>query len=672
MGMIINHNLSALNTFNKLSANNALMNKSLEKLSSGYRINTAADDAAGLAISEKMRGQIRGLDQAKSNSQDAISMTQTAEGALDETTSILQRMRELSVKASTDTLTDSNRTAVQDEMDALTSEINRIGNTTAFNTKNLLNGGGSKVTADKQTITRGGTAGDTAGFAQVTGSVAEVQGKYTLTVDSGATITAGSTVVVGGETFTAVSGSADASLGQFSIDGTADTAATATAQANSLAAAINSNSNLKARFGNVSAAAGVITLTEKAGEATGVKLTSKVIGTGTITDAESTQGKKEVQGKYTFNLDKAFSLVGDTLTIAGQALTAVASNADVANGQFNISDDPTKQAKEIAAAINANTNAALGGRFEATVKGDTITLTERKTKASGTDLAAGGIIDGGATSKQGVYNFDFAGITKDGGRITLDGVDIAVTTDSSNAGLADGKAMIAGTTMVEQINHLAVAINSNSALNQKYTATVTGDKLTLTQKTGKEALTGPVVTTNTTSADGFNATFQIGANTGQTMSLKINDMRADALTVSSKIAGDNITVLDSNGNAVTASYKQTSTVTDGTSDVNVEYSLDVSTSAKATAAISVIDQATSTVSAERSKMGAVINRLEHTINNLTTSSENLSSAESNIRDVDMASEMAKYTNKSVLNQAATAMLAKANQQPQQVLTLLQG
>ncbi|TYO95525.1 flagellin [Desulfallas thermosapovorans] len=139
--MIINHNIAALNTYRQLSNNNAIGAKSLEKLSSGLRINRAGDDAAGLAISEKMRGQIRGLDQAARNAQDAISMIQTAEGALNETHSILQRMRELAVQAANDTATQTDRNEIQKEVDQLAKEITRISNTTEFNTKNLLGGG---------------------------------------------------------------------------------------------------------------------------------------------------------------------------------------------------------------------------------------------------------------------------------------------------------------------------------------------------------------------------------------------------------------------------------------------------------------------------------------------------------------------------------------------------
>ncbi|WP_404429329.1 flagellin [Sutcliffiella horikoshii] len=138
--MRINHNIAALNTHRQLGSATAGQMKSMEKLSSGLRINRAGDDAAGLAISEKMRAQVRGLDQAARNAQDGISLIQTAEGALNETHDILQRMRELSVQASNDTATDDDRLALQDEVKQLKSEIDRIGNNTEFNTKKLLNG----------------------------------------------------------------------------------------------------------------------------------------------------------------------------------------------------------------------------------------------------------------------------------------------------------------------------------------------------------------------------------------------------------------------------------------------------------------------------------------------------------------------------------------------------
>jgi flagellin len=139
--MRINHNIAALNTYRQLTMGTNAAAKSMEKLSSGLRINRAGDDAAGLAISEKMRGQIRGLEMAAKNAQDGISMIQTAEGALNETHAILQRMRELAVQAANDTNTTADRDEIQKEIDQLVNEIDRIGNTTEFNTQKLLSGG---------------------------------------------------------------------------------------------------------------------------------------------------------------------------------------------------------------------------------------------------------------------------------------------------------------------------------------------------------------------------------------------------------------------------------------------------------------------------------------------------------------------------------------------------
>ena len=146
--MIINHNMNALNAHRNMGINNVNNGKAMEKLSSGLRINRAGDDAAGLAISEKMRGQIRGLDQASRNAQDGISLIQTAEGALGETHSILQRMRELATQAANDTNVDVDRKEIQKELNQLTTEVNRIGNTTEFNTKKLLSSSTSKEVKD--------------------------------------------------------------------------------------------------------------------------------------------------------------------------------------------------------------------------------------------------------------------------------------------------------------------------------------------------------------------------------------------------------------------------------------------------------------------------------------------------------------------------------------------
>ena len=197
--MRINNNLMAMNTHRQLGIGTNNGAKSMEKLSSGFRINRAGDDAAGLAISEKMRAQVRGLNQASRNAQDGISLVQTAEGALNETQAILQRMRELAVQSSNDTNVNEDRTAIQNEIDQLTTEIDRIANTTEFNTKKLLNGGaGVAVSASAGTVTGlSATADTTAGTINLTALSITMADKATL-VSSGTSGLANATTALGG------------------------------------------------------------------------------------------------------------------------------------------------------------------------------------------------------------------------------------------------------------------------------------------------------------------------------------------------------------------------------------------------------------------------------------------------------------------------------------------
>ncbi|MCM3743881.1 flagellin [Sporosarcina luteola] len=184
--MRINHNIAALNTHRQLSAATTQQSKSMEKLASGLRINRAGDDAAGLAISEKMRGQIRGLDQAAKNSQDGISMIQTAEGALNETHDILQRMRELSVQASNDTNNTDDRQAIGDELVQLKDEINRISGTTKFNGKGLLDGSMTTSLAAGSELKQGVLLGATSAISKVDVSKAAAGTTFTLSAGTAA------------------------------------------------------------------------------------------------------------------------------------------------------------------------------------------------------------------------------------------------------------------------------------------------------------------------------------------------------------------------------------------------------------------------------------------------------------------------------------------------------
>ena len=369
--MRINHNISALNTYNKMTVNQNAATKNMEKLSSGQRINRAGDDAAGLAISEKMRGQIRGLEQAATNAQDGISLIQTAEGALNETHAILQRMRELSVQSANDTNTAEDRQQLQNEVDQLSNEITRIAKDTTFNNSNLLDG--------------------------------SFDGKFHIGANAG--------------------------------------------------------QNLSVNIG---------------------KMDSASLGT---------------------------------------------------TGSFKWDD----------MSINNSTGKEL-----------TIKVANGKTAAS-----------------SAAYNADTRELTlsfKEGEAVTSD--------------------------------KLVELINGTQAL----------------QEAGISASGGE----------------------GAKELIKAGDVAA----------------------------------IQGTEQVKVTAGISISSQDDASNAITALDSAINSVSAERAKMGAVQNRLEHTINNLSTSAENLTAAESRIRDVDMAKEMMEMTKNNILQQAAQSMLAQANQTPQNVLQLL--
>ena len=181
--MVVQHNLQAANTNRQLGITTSAQAKSTEKLSSGYKINRAADDAAGLSISEKMRSQIRGLNKASSNAQDGVSLVQTAEGALNETHSILQRMNELATQAANGTNTTVDRSAIKAELDQLTSEIDRIQSTTQFNTMNLLDGTFSG-TINKMKLQVGALSGQSIDFSIANMCASKIGLKAALSVST--------------------------------------------------------------------------------------------------------------------------------------------------------------------------------------------------------------------------------------------------------------------------------------------------------------------------------------------------------------------------------------------------------------------------------------------------------------------------------------------------------
>ncbi len=488
--MRINHNIPALKTNNILGKNNTAMEKSLERLSSGYRINRAADDAAGLAISQKMKTQIAGLNQASRNASDGISVIQTAEGALIEVEEMLQRMRELSVQAANGTSTDDDRLQLQAEVDQLKEEINRISETTEFNTKKLLDG-----TVDRRSY------------------------------------------------------SSDPSV-----------------ELISLSDAVNVR-NYKFTPGKAA---------QKA------VLTGGTMTGNTVPDD---------QNEY-------------TLTINNQDIT-IPKDADLNT-------------------VLTNLNAVCGNM------GIQVAYTDGTTDDTTAGLGGYKVIDP-ATAMANPTRYSLLFVTDDYGS----DAEIEIHADQKLAKLLGLKASgeyAQGVDCAVELDR-----SDDGGFTNTSTITIDGDYVTVRDRDDFEMvfkIEGGAVNREVTVTvlDAGPMTLQIGANEGQTMEVRIP--RVDTTTL----------------------------------NIN---SANIGTQEGASEAITLFNDAINEVSSVRAKLGAYQNRLEHAINSLDVSAENLTEALSRIEDTDMASEMATYTQYQVLTQAATSMLAQANERPQNILNLLQ-
>jgi flagellin len=534
--MIINNNIAALNTFNRYAVNQKRASGSLAKLSSGLRIVSAADDSAGLAISEKMRSQIRGLHQASRNAQDGISLIQTAEGGLSETQSILERLMELAVQATTDTYSADDRAVIQDEADRLTREITTIADSTSFNAKKLLSG-----------------SYDASG-----GSALKLQ-----------------------------IGESDTQAVLFNI-------------------------------GNMGADA--LGLTAGGGTSGG--------GSGSVTKTDGTNITSSVSGSPGFAAD------GEAISLTYTQGTAGSTGHPGTAAEIGFSQIGTYN-------MRINLSASSDAQFSVRINGGAATVF---TAIEIRDWNSGiGVVTG-----TDFYHLLQSKLSSNVSERMNSGTNwwfiSSMATGSSQSIQVD----VTGSSTFERTALGAMLGNLNPSFSSY----------------GSDAVADvPAAPSTVTIAD----------NSGHTQNVTVNDSDTSfsgtgyfsGLSVS-LAGGRQLTDLDGGG-ASTITFAASG---GGGGGGTVTGGIDVSTSEGAQAAIPVINTAISTVLGQRSNLGALQNRLEHTINNLGTANENLSAAESRIRDTDMAMEMMEYTKENILSQAASAMLAQANQLPQQVLQLL--
>ena len=609
--MVVQHNLQAMNANRMLNITTGSQAKSTEKLSSGYRINRAADDAAGLTISEKMRKQIRGLDQASSNAEDGVSAVQTAEGALTEVHSMLQRMNELAVQASNGTNSQDDRDAIQAEIEQLTTEIDRVAETTKFNETYLLKGdtdGATKTNtvaahdaglAGKLGESENGKTTFTADKLAV-GSKVTIGGVEYNIVDSsktsdytsidGFTAAAGDTLVQDGKKYTYVAkdgttpgGATAGAAGWFADDNTSTTADTVTLKAGSkLTTKADGKTTTLVGDGNLAMdTAAVATPTWAKGDIL-------VHGGKTYTHTGTANKWKDEDGTEVTNANLA--VAGDTYTIKDTGKSGQIDNKGISTVE-NIKD-------KIKAATDADV-IKIRDTVDGTDKSYTVGVT---TKEDGTAYTAD----------------DIAALVKEGAYVT----DNAGKTYYAAPKASDDKNDI---TLQDAYSKMAKELEAASSIGTDKAATVknNGD--------GTFEITQGTVEVK----DKLSFNLQVGADADMTnkISVNIESMSAAGLGIKG------LNVSDDTGKA-------------------------------ATYAVDAIADALQKVSSQRSALGAVQNRLEHTIDNLDNVVENTTSAESRIRDVDMAEEMVEYSKNNILAQAGQSMLAQANQATQGVLSLL--
>ena len=632
--MVVQHNLTAMNSNRMLGITTSAQAKSSEKLSSGYRINRAADDAAGLTISEKMRKQMRGLDRASTNAQDGVSAVQTAEGALTEVHSMLQRMNELANQASNGTNSTSDRDAIQAEIDQLTTEIDRVSETTKFNETYLLKG-----TPDGASSTVKVNAHDAGLDGKLVDSADGKSAKFTLNekLENGSKISIAGTEYTIGETKTK------------------DSYAYAADLANKTLEAGDSiiKSGVKTTLTNDIDLAQATADATKMGAtalATGDKITAS---DGTVYEYHAAGANNTVAGFYkdgdwadtTDASSKAHTIVsGDVFTDAatGTDHKLVDDLADGEKTTWGLND--TKVSTVAGGALSAGDSVEISGKTTTTVAatfvptnfddikegvqgsaaGKTVTISSLKGTGSKTYTIVENADEEDAAANKLTRENIIAKI-KEGDQVSYtDKAGTAKKTTAAGVDPAKEKTI----TKDEAYKKIAAELEKASSIGTDDGA---GAKV-LNKGDGSFEITKGSVSVK----DALSFSLHVGADADMTnkINVDIESMSAAGLGVKG------INVSDNNGSA-------------------------------ATYAIDAIADAISKVSSQRSALGAVQNRLEHTIANLDNVVENTTAAESRIRDTDMAEEMVTYSKNNILAQAGQSMLAQANQSNQGVLSLLQ-
>jgi len=674
----INTNIAALVAQQSMANQTAKSEQAVERLSSGLRINSASDDAAGSAIASKMESQVRSLSVAIRNSHDAISMTQTAEGALGEMENILQRVRELSVQAGNSTLSASDRTAIQSEVTSLTAEMDDIASSTNFNGVKLLNGSNETVTyqtginaSDSLSVKLNNASTSSLGLSGGSNGIKTLTSERIVADNKAAVVE--SDIKINGQDF---------------LSATLATLTASTEAAGAVADAINLNTGV---HGAVATAFN--------------EVTSAV--------------------KSTFNQTATFTVNGETIAVATSREALVADinlQADGVQARLNSDTTITLFNDDGGEIIIAGTGAVDVGFTAATYEGF---VTLENIDGSAVSIEAGSAQNGypsttsadtAAGTSADVVLFNFNETSKDGKSIESNAVSTAVLFDTDLVKIND---VLIGSSASDSAASKAAAINKLTSETGVTAAAKTQMSLDVDMTTAPGVaefeVQGIVLdisgAKNTIGViDIINASVTIGD-----IAATVSDSGRMVLTSAS---GQNIVVKSTEANMILAAEDGNDTViaaasniftsfgtinlssadgsqiklSEGNGDAIISHTglaklgfggqgekqavsgqgLNVTSLVAATSSLAKIDKAINDLSAFRSSFGAVENRIDAKINNMTTLKVNTQAAQSRIEDADFAAETTNMTKAQILTQAATSMLAQANSSKQNLLALLQG
>ncbi|EHJ05411.1 flagellin [Marinobacter manganoxydans] len=625
MPQVINTNIASLNAQRNLNASQGQANVALERLSSGLRINSAKDDAAGLAISERFQSQIAGLNQAQRNANDGISLAQTAEGAMDEITNNLQRIRELAVQSANATNSISDRQALNQEVQQRIEEINRIASQTSFNGLKVLDG-----TFATQTFQVGANTGETIAISGLDSRGSQIGS--ILKETSGL----GGYVLGPGEPATT-----RFDVSSFSFNGTddisGDTSINGVALSSLSLADVNSPTEL----------------------ATAIQTEiDDVLQNGTPAEQEA--------------------LTGISVDSIGQSLVFQNQNNETASIELNLIDDVVTV--ETAGDLSGISDTTTGTLLADADVDSAVGVTEGGTFS----FNVSGTVGGAALSEPYEISVDTTGLDRAGFLAAInealdnfDGADLSAlqVTDSTNFVIAGANGDSAN------ISNIQFTGNDGGSLVQTTTLAPAEDLTLIDSFTDGNSYNFNVDLNGTVyNFEGLSSlndiVSQVNAKSNETGIQANLNADNDEIFFSSQF-GEPFTIdiqadLNNDGTFDALSESLQSVVATAEDDTTSMNDIDISTREGADLAMIAVDYAIDTINGFRAELGAVQNRFESTIANLATTSENLSASNSRIRDADFAAESAELARTQVLQQAGLSVLAQANARPQQVLQLLQG